>query len=82
MPAALEYSELARSVDGDLYLTPKDLEVYSADGPPAEYSLHSEIEGLLRAADRIEAEQVHLVDFSAGASRSPHSTRAGSSVWG
>jgi len=69
-PAAVEYAELARRISDDFRPFLKDLEVYAADKPPADYSLQTEIDGVLRAIDALQAGRVHLVGFSAGGASS------------
>ena len=44
----------------------KDLEVYRDDAPPARYSIATEIDGVLRAADEAGVERFHLYGHSAG----------------
>src|SRR5919198_668664 len=48
----------------------KDLELYAGDSPPADYSLGTEIAGILRVADEAGFERFHLVGYSAGGAAS------------
>jgi pimeloyl-ACP methyl ester carboxylesterase len=44
----------------------KDLEVYAEDRPPSDYSLDTEVAGILREADAQGFDQFHLVGYSGG----------------
>jgi pimeloyl-ACP methyl ester carboxylesterase len=48
----------------------KDLEVYAQVEPPADYSLDTEVDGILRAAAEAGFERFHLVGYSAGGAAS------------
>jgi pimeloyl-ACP methyl ester carboxylesterase len=48
----------------------KDLDVYSEDRPPANYTLGIEVEGILREADRHGFDRFHLVGYSGGGASS------------
>ncbi len=66
LPAEPAYAALldvlGERVDG----VAKDLEVYAADQPPPDYSLDTEVEGILREADAHGFERFHLVGYSGG----------------
>src|SRR5438105_498149 len=48
----------------------KDLEVYSGDQPPPDFSLDLEVEGILRVADVHGFDRFHLVGYSGGGASS------------
>jgi hypothetical protein len=53
LPAALAYAAPREALaDGDVNVVAKDLEVYATSEPPPGYSLETEIEGVVPAADR------------------------------
>ncbi|MPZ50112.1 MAG: alpha/beta fold hydrolase [Dehalococcoidia bacterium] len=65
MPAALRYAPLLRELDG-IQPVVKDLEVYSQDAPPPDYSIDHEVEGVSRAADAAGLDRFHIYGHSAG----------------
>jgi pimeloyl-ACP methyl ester carboxylesterase len=68
LPADLAYGTLLSHLDADVEAVAKDLEVYASDAPPADYSLDTEVAGVLRAADASGWEAFHLVGYSGGGS--------------
>lgn len=70
LPAAPAYEALIEALHhqlGDqLEAVAKDLEVYAADEPPAEYSLDDEVAGVLREAEAHGWDTFHLVGYSGG----------------
>lgn len=64
-PAAQRYAPVAAAVKG-VELHTKDLEVYSADSPPAGYSIAMEVDAVLRLAGSLGLERFHLIGYSAG----------------
>lgn len=70
LPAAPAYGALIEALHdllGDrVEAVAKDLEVYSTDEPPADYSLDHEVAGVLREADGRDWRTFHLVGYSGG----------------
>lgn len=66
MPAAIRYEPLIAALDGQVQLDVKDLEVYSGEEPPPDYSIAMEIEGLARFADSLGLKRFHLLGYSGG----------------
>jgi pimeloyl-ACP methyl ester carboxylesterase len=64
-PATIRYAQLLQHLD-DAEVLLKDLEVYRDDAPPAAYSITTETDGLLRAADEAGVERFHLYGHSGG----------------
>ena len=64
-PAASRYEQLVTHLAG-VNAVMKDLEVYRGDAPPAAYSIATETDGLLRAADEAGVERFHLYGHSGG----------------
>jgi pimeloyl-ACP methyl ester carboxylesterase len=65
-PAALRYGPLLGHLP-EIRAILKDLEVYAADRPPADYSVQSEIDGIEATADRAGIERFHIYAHSGGA---------------
>lgn len=65
-PAAISYGALLHALGDHAHAVAKDLELYAADKPPADYSLDTEVEGIRRAADRAGFQNFHLVGYSGG----------------
>ena len=70
LPAEPAYAALLDVLDVQVDAVAKDLEVYSADGPPANFGLDIEVDGILRAADAHGFDRFHLVGYSAGGASS------------
>ena len=67
MPAAARYAPLRAALGDQRPTHTKELEIYSADQPPAGYSLQTEVDGLDRFADDNGLARFHLYGHSAGA---------------
>lgn len=65
-PAAQRYRPLIESIGGAADLYVKDLEVYREAAPPANYSIHEELEAIDRLADSKRLDRFHLVGYSGG----------------
>ena len=66
MPAAQRYASLAGTVGERVQLHPKDLEVYSGEEPPPDYSIQMEVEAVARFADSLSLSRFHLLAYSGG----------------
>lgn len=66
LPAGLAYGDLIAALGGRWEVHAKDLEVYAADAPPSDFSLETEVAGVLRHADESGFDRFHLVGYSAG----------------
>ncbi|MGC0250674.1 alpha/beta fold hydrolase [Pseudactinotalea sp. Z1748] len=66
LPAALAYSELVDLLGDDVEAIVKDLEVYRGASPPADYSLDTEVAGVLRETGARGWTRFHLVGYSGG----------------
>src|SRR6266550_3944709 len=66
LPADLAYGGLVTALSGDVEAVAKDLEVYREDAPPPDYSLDTEVAGVLREADARGWGSFHLVGYSGG----------------
>jgi pimeloyl-ACP methyl ester carboxylesterase len=66
LPADLAYGGLVNVLGSDVETIVKDLEVYREDSPPPDYSLDTEIAGVLREADARGWSSFHLVGYSGG----------------
>lgn len=67
MPAFLRYEPVRRELGDTRVTLTKELEVYAAAAPPADYSIESEVEGIDRFADEQGLDRFHLYGHSAGA---------------
>ncbi len=65
-PASITYEPLLRVLQGRVEPVAKELELYSAEQPPAGYGLDLELDGLCRAADAAGFDRFHLVGYSGG----------------
>lgn len=70
MPAEPAYRALLAELGDEVDARTKDLEVYAADAPPADYSLEHEVAGIERLAAESGFERFHLVGYSAGGASS------------
>jgi pimeloyl-ACP methyl ester carboxylesterase len=70
LPAAPAYGALLEVLGARVDAIAKDLEVYSGDQPPADYSLDVEVQGVLREADSRGFHRFHLVGYSGGGASS------------
>ena len=66
LPAEPAYASLLAVLDERADAAAKDLEVYAAEAPSANYSLEIEIEGILREAEAHGFDRFHLVGYSGG----------------
>lgn len=66
LPAELAYSALFETLADEVEAVAKDLEVYAGDAPPVEYSLDTEVAGVVREADARGWERFHLGGYSGG----------------
>ena len=66
LPAELAYSALFDALADEVEAVAKDLEVYAGDAPPVEYSLDTEVAGVVREADARGWERFHLGGYSGG----------------
>ena len=70
LPAGPAYAALLDLLGDRVDAVAKDLEVYSGEEPSPDYSLGTEVEGILRAADVHGFDRFHLVGYSAGGASS------------
>src|SRR6266581_145883 len=66
LPADLAYGGLVTALGEDVETIVKDLEVYREDTPPPDYSLDTEVAGILREATAHGWSRFHLVGYSGG----------------
>jgi pimeloyl-ACP methyl ester carboxylesterase len=66
LPAGPAYSALIAALGPDVDAVAKDLELYATDDPPADYSLDTEVTGVLREADARGWDTFHIVGYSGG----------------
>ncbi len=66
LPAQPAYEALVEALGQDVDAVAKDLEIYADDEPPADWSLDTEIDGVLREADARGWQTFHLVGYSGG----------------
>src|SRR6266568_4315491 len=70
LPAEPAYAGLLQILGERVHAVAKDLEVYSGDKPPADFSLDVEVEGIVREADAHGFDRFHLVGYSGGGASS------------
>jgi pimeloyl-ACP methyl ester carboxylesterase len=70
LPAEPAYTALLQAFGERVTAVAKDLEVYAGGRPPADYSLDSEVAGILREADTHGLDRFHLVGYSGGGASS------------
>ena len=70
LPAEPAYAALLQVLGERVDAVAKDLEVYAAASPPADYDLGMEVAGILREADAHGFERFHLVGYSGGGASS------------
>ena len=70
LPAEPAYAALLEVLGERVDAVVKDLEVYADDEPPPDYSLDTEVEGILREADAHGFDRFHLVGYSGGGASS------------
>ncbi|MGZ4556129.1 MAG: alpha/beta fold hydrolase [Mycobacteriaceae bacterium] len=66
LPASLAYPALIEALEPDVDAVAKELEVYGTDSPPADYSLDTEVDGVLKTAENLGWDTFHLVGYSGG----------------
>jgi pimeloyl-ACP methyl ester carboxylesterase len=66
LPAEPAYVALLAALGSDADAVAKELEVYADGEPPSDYSLDTEVAGVLRAADVRNWDQFHLAGYSGG----------------
>jgi len=70
LPAEPAYAALLEALGERVDAVAKDLEVYAGEEPPPDYSLGTEVEGIVREADSHDFERFHLVGYSGGGASS------------
>ncbi len=70
LPAEPAYKNLLAELGDDIDARVKDLEVYAADSPPADFSLNTEVGGIARVAAEAGFDRFHLVGYSGGGASS------------
>jgi pimeloyl-ACP methyl ester carboxylesterase len=70
LPAAIAYPALIAALGDECEAVAKELEVYAGDEPPNDYTLDTEVAGILRTADRSGFDRFHLVGYSGGGASS------------
>ena len=66
LPASAAYAGLLAALGGDVEPVAKELEVYTAPAPPADYTLDHEVDGIVRTAAAKGWDRFHLVGYSGG----------------
>jgi pimeloyl-ACP methyl ester carboxylesterase len=66
LSADLAYGALIDALGDDVEAVAKDLELYAGDEPPGDYSLDTEVAGVVREADARGWERFHRVGYSGG----------------
>ncbi len=66
LPAEPAYGELIKALGPDVDAVAKDLELYEGDAPPPDWTLDTEIDGVLRVADGRGWDTFHLLGYSGG----------------
>ncbi len=66
LPAEPAYAALLAALGESVHATAKDLEVYARDEPPIDYTLETEVDGIIREAAAHGFDRFHLVGYSAG----------------
>jgi pimeloyl-ACP methyl ester carboxylesterase len=66
LPADLAYGALIAALGDRATAVAKDLEVYASDSPPGDYSLDTEVAGVLDTAAAQGWDRFHLVGYSGG----------------
>lgn len=70
LPASLAYGALLASLGDEVEAVAKDLELYAGPAPPPDYSLDTEVAGILRTTADRGWDQFHLVGYSGGGAAS------------
>lgn len=66
LPASVAYRALMAELGPDVDRVAKELEVYAGPTPPPDYTLYTEVDGILRTADARGWDRFHLVGYSGG----------------
>jgi len=66
MPVGPAYGALIAELGEAVDAHPKDLALYEAEAPPADWSLDTEVSGIDRLADEVGFDRFHLVGYSGG----------------
>src|SRR6266849_2315312 len=66
LPAELAYGALLAALGPGTHAVARELEVYADAEPPSDYSLDTEVAGVLREADQRSWERFHLAGYSGG----------------
>lgn len=66
LPADLAYGPLIEALGPDVQAVAKDLELYKGDDPPSDWTLNTEVDGVLKEADARGWQSFHLVGYSGG----------------
>lgn len=66
LPAALAYGSLLDILADDAEVVAKDLALYAGESPPSGYTVETEVDALVRAAEEAGFERFHLVGYSGG----------------
>jgi pimeloyl-ACP methyl ester carboxylesterase len=70
LPAEPAYAALLEVLGDRVNAVAKDLEVYATEEPPPDFSLDTEVDGILRVADAQGFDRFHLVGYSGGGASS------------
>src|SRR5438477_1796232 len=70
LPAEPAYAALLEVPGGRVNAVTKDIEVYAGEQPAPDFSLDTEVEGIVREADAHDFERFHLVGYSGGGASS------------
>jgi pimeloyl-ACP methyl ester carboxylesterase len=70
LPASLAYPDLIEALGDGVDARSKELEIYAGDAPPDDYSLRTEVDGIVRFADEAGFDRFHLVGYSGGGAAS------------
>jgi pimeloyl-ACP methyl ester carboxylesterase len=70
VPAEPAYAALLAVLGDRVDAVAKELEVYAEEHPPLDFSLGTEVQGIVRAADAHGFERFHLVGYSGGGASS------------
>jgi pimeloyl-ACP methyl ester carboxylesterase len=70
LPAEPAYAAILEVLADRVDAVAKDLELYWGEQPPTDYSLDTEVEGVLREANRRGFDRFHLVGYSGGGASS------------
>lgn len=70
VPAEPAYAALLSALGEHVDAVAKDLEVYAGEEPPSDFSLATEVEGIVREADSHHFDRFHLVGYSGGGASS------------